>query len=112
MADPMQMNRLVRNPAGRCFASRSKPIQAQKNESLASHPVSPTGLTGLPFAEVMLDSPGLVVTKIVLTHYTLPSPDPNLNDTFPDQNAGNHLGRRRCGSRKGNKVSGWRPWRR
>ena len=30
----------------------------------------------------MLDSPGLVATKIVLAHYTLPSPDPNLNDIF------------------------------
>jgi TonB family protein len=67
---------------GLAFLFSYSPIQAQKNQTPASHPVSPAGLTGLPFAEVMLDSPGLVATKIVLAHYTLPSPDPNLNDTF------------------------------
>ena len=67
---------------GLAFLFSYTSIQAQKNQTPASHPVSPTGLTGLPFAEVTLDSPGLVATKIVLAHYTLPSPDPNLNDTF------------------------------
>jgi len=56
--------------------------RAQKKQTQASHPVSPAGLIGLPFAEVTLESPGLVATKIVLGRYTLPSPDPNLNDTF------------------------------
>ncbi len=55
---------------------------AQKSQTQASHPVSSTGLVGLPFAEVTVGSPGIVATKIVLAHYTLPSPDPNLNDTF------------------------------
>src|ERR1700733_1875296 len=57
-------------------------VQAQKNQTQTPKPASPTGLTGLPYAEVMLDSPGLVATKIVLAHYSLPSADPNLNDTF------------------------------
>jgi len=67
---------------GLAFLLSYTSTQAQKNQTPALHPVSPTGLTGLPFAEVMLDSPGLVATKIALAHYTLPSPDPNLNDTF------------------------------
>lgn len=57
-------------------------VRAQKSQTQASLPVSPTGLIGLPFAEVTAGSPGLVATKIVLAHYTLPSPDTNLNDTF------------------------------
>jgi TonB family protein len=57
-------------------------VRAQNSQTEASRPVSPTGLIGLPFAEVTPESPGLVATKIVLAHYTLPSPDPNLNDTF------------------------------
>lgn len=63
---------------GLAFLLSCTSIEAQTSQP----PVSPKGLTGLPFAEVMLDSPGLVATKIVLAHYTLPSPDPNLNDTF------------------------------
>jgi TonB family protein len=57
-------------------------VLAQNNQTHAPHPVSPTGLIGLPFAEVTPESPGLVATNIVLGRYTLPSPDPNLNDTF------------------------------
>lgn len=57
-------------------------VRAQNNQTAASQPVSPTSLIGLPFAEVTPESPGLVATKIVLARYTLPSPNPNLNDTF------------------------------
>jgi protein TonB len=57
-------------------------LRSQKSQAQASNPVSPAALIGLPFAEVTAESPGLVITKIVLAHYTLPSPDPNLNDTF------------------------------
>jgi TonB family protein len=56
-------------------------IQAQKGDAQGSRP-SPAALIGLPSATVTIDSPGLVATKIVLARYTLPSPDPNLNDTF------------------------------
>lgn len=57
-------------------------VRAQSSQTAASQPVSPTSLIGLPFAEVTPESPGLVATKIVLAHYSLPSPNPNLNDTF------------------------------
>ena len=56
-------------------------IQAQTGDAQGSRP-SPAALIGLPSATVTIDSPGLVATKIVLARYTLPSPDPNLNDTF------------------------------
>jgi len=57
-------------------------VQAQKGEAQASRPPSPAALIGLPSATVTVESPGLVATRIVLARYTLPSPDPNLNDTF------------------------------
>jgi len=57
-------------------------VRAPKSQTEAEQPVSPTALIGLPFADVTPESLGLVATKIVLAHYTLPSPNPNLNDTF------------------------------
>lgn len=75
------MRTITKVIVGLAFLLSYTSIQA-KNQTPASQSVSPTGLTGLPFAEVMLDSPGLVATKIVLAHYALSSPDPNLNDTF------------------------------
>ena len=57
-------------------------VQAQKSEAQAVRPSSPAALIGLPSAMVTTESTELVATKIVLDGYTLPSPDPNLNDTF------------------------------
>jgi hypothetical protein len=76
------MRTIANGIVGLVFLFSCISTQAQKNQTPASHAVSPTRLTGLPFAEVTADSPGLVATKIVLAHYLPPSPDPNLNDSF------------------------------
>ena len=67
---------------GFAFFFPSISVQAQESEAQASRPASPAALIGLPSATVTTESPGLVATRIVLARYTLPSPDPNLNDTF------------------------------
>jgi TonB family protein len=67
---------------GLLFLVPSVSVQAQKSEAQPSRPGSPEALIGLPSATVTTESPGLVATRIVLARYTLPSPDPNLNDTF------------------------------
>jgi len=67
---------------GLAFLSPPISVQAQKNEAQISRPASPAALIGLPSATVTTDSHELVATRIVLARYTLPSPDPNLNDTF------------------------------
>jgi len=67
---------------GFAFFFPSISVQAQKSEPQASRPASPAALIGLPSATVTTESPGLVATRIILARYTLPSPDPNLNDTF------------------------------
>ena len=67
---------------GLVFLSPPISVQAQKSEAQTSRPASPAALIGLPSATVTTDSHGLVATRIVLARYTLPSPDPNLNDTF------------------------------
>ena len=67
---------------GLAFFFPSISVQAQKSEPQASRPASPAALIGLPSATVTTESPGLVATRIILARYTLPSPDPNLNDTF------------------------------
>ena len=67
---------------GVAFLLASISVQAQKDGAAARRPVSPTALIGLPSAMVTTGSPEVVATRIVLGRYTLPSPDPNLNDTF------------------------------
>ena len=67
---------------GLVFLSPPISVQAQKSEAQTSRPASPAALIGLPSATVTTESSGLVATRIVLARYTLPSPDPNLNDTF------------------------------
>lgn len=81
-----QLTRIMRTIIGvilgMLFLFPSISVQAQKSEAQGAHTVSPAALIGLPSATVTTESPGLVATKIVLARYTLPSPDPNLNDTF------------------------------
>src|SRR5438132_10101152 len=67
---------------GLAFLFPSIPVQAQKSEESGPSAASPATLIGLPSATVTTESSGLVATRIVLARYTLPSPDPNLNDTF------------------------------